>query len=155
MQGVTRAACLSYLILMTALLLVSDPMRFIGAGGEGLGLLRRFMPVAHLLSFGLLAVLALAARWPLPRWAVVLVLVAYGAATEMAQRMLPPRTAEWNDWFQDAAGVAVGAVLCWITAVAIDRRTSVRSVAMQASEVSEMVPSVVPFRTAPRRSWWR
>ena len=154
MQGVMRAACLSYLILLTALLLVADPMRLIGASGEGLGLLRRFMPVAHLLSFGLLAVLALAARWPIPRWTVVLLLVAYGVLTEIAQSMLPPRTAEWNDWLQDIAGVGVGAALCWVFAVAIDRRTS-PPLAIRASDELETAPNAVPSRAAPRRSWWR
>lgn len=155
MQSVMRAACLSYLIFLTALLLVADPMWFIGVRGEAPGLLHQLMPAAHLLSFWALATLALVARWPIPRWAVVLLLVLYGAMTEIAQSTLPPRTAERNDWFQDVAGIALGAVLCWIVAVVIQRKMLRRCVSIQASDGLEMVPSVAPCRTVRGRSWWR
>ena len=76
------------------------------------------MPVAHLLSFSVLAVLALMARWPVPRWAIVVLMAAYGGMTEIVQGFFPPRTPEWLDWLQDLAGIAVGAALCWIVALA-------------------------------------
>lgn len=152
MQGVTRAACLGYLILLTALLLVADPWRFVGASGETPGLFDRLMPWAHLLGFGGLAVLAFAARWPIRPWQLVLLLVLYGGATEIAQSALPPRTAEWQDWFQDAAGVAIGASLCRGFAVAARRRKSRQGVLTQSSDGWEMAADAVPCRTATGRS---
>jgi VanZ family protein len=83
------------------------------------------MPLAHLMSFCLLSILTLAARWPIPRWALIVFLLAYGGTTEIAQSFLPPRSAEWTDWFQDIVGIAIGAVLCldiwhgWGTAIRV------------------------------------
>lgn len=38
-----------------------------------------------------------------------LALLAWGGALELLQGLMPPRSAEWADWFADAVGVAVGA----------------------------------------------
>ena len=113
MQALIRAVSVAYLAFLTLLLLTADPSRLIGCGGGLPWLLRSLMPVAHLLSFFMLAVLALSARWPAPAWGIVLVLSLYGGMTEITQGFLPPRTPRWTDWFQDVAGIAVGAALCW------------------------------------------
>ena len=63
MQGLMRLVCLGYLIILTVLLLTADPWWLVGVRGEAPGLLRTLEPVAHLLAFWVLTVLALMARW--------------------------------------------------------------------------------------------
>jgi VanZ family protein len=113
MQVLIRVVSVVYLVFLTLLLLTTDPSQVIGFGRGLPLLLRSLMPVAHLLSFSLLAVLALSACWPVPRWGTVLILSLYGGMTEIVQSFVQPRTPEWADWFQDVAGVAVGATFCW------------------------------------------
>jgi len=122
MQYLIRVVAIAYLIFLTMLLWTSDPSRLVSWHGQLPWVLRRLLPVAHLLSFGVLSFLMLSARWPVPRWGVVLVLVLYAGVTEIVQGFLPPRTPEWGDWFQDIAGVALGAALCWTAAKWIARR---------------------------------
>ncbi len=112
MQRVMRIACLAYIVFLSLLLLSPNPARVIGVSGELPWALRTLMPCAHLLSFSVLAVVMFLARWPLPRWSVVLLLAAYGGATEIIQGFVPPRTPRWTDWFQDVGGVAVGMTVC-------------------------------------------
>jgi hypothetical protein len=111
MQALIRVVSVAYLAFLTLLLWTADPSRLIG--GEVSWLLRSLLPVAHLVSFFVLAVLALSARWPAPAWGIVLVLSLYGGMTELVQGFTPHRRPEWGDWFQDVAGIAVGAALCW------------------------------------------
>ena len=62
-----------------------------------------------MISFSVLAVLALMTRWPVPRWGIVLILAIYGGMTEIIQRFTClTRTPRWTDWFQDLIGIAVG-----------------------------------------------
>ena len=42
---------------------------------------------------------------------VVLGLIAYGVLIEALQSVMPPRTAEWADWFANLCGVIIGLVL--------------------------------------------
>jgi VanZ family protein len=79
------------------------------------------MPYSHLFSFSVLTVLALAAHAPAPRWVLIAGLIAYGAMTEGLQSLLPPRTAEWADWFQDVAGILAGVVCYYALACLIKR----------------------------------
>jgi VanZ family protein len=116
-----RLACLAYVVFLSLLLLSPNPARVIGVSGELPWLLRTLMPYAHLLSFSVLAVLMLLARWPLPRWSIVLLLAAYGGATEIIQGFVPPRTPEWADWFQDVGGVAAGTAVCSLVALLLIR----------------------------------
>ncbi len=57
-----------------------------------------------------LAFAATWAIWPRPRlWGwLVLALLAYGVGIELAQSLLPPRSADWRDVLADALGIAVG-----------------------------------------------
>jgi VanZ family protein len=121
MQRTMRIAWLAYVLFLTLLLLTANPARLIGVSGAVPGFLRTLMPWAHLLSFGVLAVLTLLARWPVPRWSVVLMLALYGGATEIIQGFVPPRTPEWADWFQDIGGVAVGVAIGSIVALLLVR----------------------------------
>jgi VanZ family protein len=116
MQYLIRAVAVAYLVFLTVLLWTSDPARLVSWDGQLPQVLRWLMPAAHLLSFWVLGVLMLSARWSLPSWGVVLILATYAGLTEIVQGLLPSRTPEWIDWFQDMAGIALGAGLCWAAA---------------------------------------
>jgi len=98
-----------YLAVLTALLLMRDPVSSDPTGFLD-SLLAVASPVAHLLSFWILATLAFASRPPVRSWVVILSLCMYAAGTELLQGFVSGRTPEWADWFQDLAGVALGAV---------------------------------------------
>jgi hypothetical protein len=115
MQSLKRWVFAGYLVYLTALLWTADPTVLIG--GSMPGVLRALRPFAHLLAFTVLAVLAMWARWPAPRWAIIVLLAAYGGMTEIVQGFLPPRTPAWADWRQDLMGIALGAVLYWIATI--------------------------------------
>jgi VanZ family protein len=67
----------------------------------------------HLLAFTALAACAVfgfrGQRAAL--WAVLAALLAFGAAIELLQQLVPNRQAEWADLLADAAGIALGAAL--------------------------------------------
>jgi VanZ family protein len=119
MQGLIRALALVYLILVTLLLLSPDPAKLVPYQSVW-AIVAWLAPWAHFLAFFSLTLLALAPRWPAPRWAVVLILALYAGGTELAQKMSPTRAAEWKDWFQDLGGVALGAVVCWLAFLLTD-----------------------------------
>jgi len=115
-QVFLRLVCAAYLVFLTMLLLAANPLGLVVGvdyGGMISPRLQACIPLAHLMSFCVLSMLTLAARWPIPRWALLVSLAAYGGTTEIAQSFLPPRCAEWTDWLQDIVGIAIGAVLCW------------------------------------------
>ena len=72
----------------------------------------------------LFAALALSGRWAgLPRTALVWLLLAYGAVSEIVQGVAPlARSGSFPDWLADAAGVLIGTVL-W--ELATRRRTTI------------------------------
>jgi VanZ family protein len=107
-----KALSVGYVLFLTALLLTPNPNRVVGYGDDLPNWLAALLPIAHLLSFFLLTVLFLAARWPVPWWLWIAVLIGYGAATEGAQGLIPSRTPDWEDWFQDMAGVLLGVIVC-------------------------------------------
>lgn len=159
MQSLMKVICIGYLVFLTLLLLTKDPFRLIGVQGDAPGVLRMLLPVAHLLSFLTLAVLALVARWPAPRWGVTVFLVLYAGMTEVVQSFLPPRTAEWNDWFQDLVGIAVGAALCWIVALAAGTRMRLGQKSKKCAPPGtldewEIVRNVMSRPTTRGQSWW-
>ncbi len=156
MQGVIRVASIAYLIFITLLLLTGDPARLIGLNGRFFPLLRVLMPWAHLLSFLTLSILVLSTRWPAPRWIVVLLLVVYAAAIELAQSLVPQRTVEWQDWLMNMAGIAVATVLCWAGAslagaIALRRRR--RCQAVPANEW-DIMHRAMNRPGARAQSWW-
>jgi len=158
MQSIMRLVCLIYLVLLTALLLTSDPLRWTGMAREP-WLVRTLLPAAHLLSFGGLAFFALAASWPAPRWAGLVFLVIYAALTEITQRLLPWRQAQWNDWFQDIAGIALGAVVCWGTTQALGALAKAWGAAPRRNRQEpasdwEVVKNVMSRPTVRGQSWW-
>jgi hypothetical protein len=158
MQSLIRLTCLGYLVYLTALLLTADPTRLVG--GEVVGFLHPLMPVAHLVSFLVLAVLALMTRWPAPRWAIVVLLAMYGGMTEVVQGFLPPRTPEWMDGLQDLAGIGIGAALCWIIAMAARGLVKSRQGleprgCPAAADPWEVLQNVASRSAAGGQSWWR
>lgn len=104
-----RAACLLYLIGLTTLLVVPDPLGWLlwlapDASPPGHGV--------HFAAFFLLALLTAASR---PRWpAAVLasVLVAYAVAIESLQFLVESRTVEAFDYAENLFGLAAG-VVAW------------------------------------------
>jgi len=76
--------------------------------------LRRLRPVLHFLGFVLATLLTLAARWPLPAWAVLLWLGVYATGTELLQWFVPQRTPDLTDLAQNMTGILVGAILFWL-----------------------------------------
>ncbi len=160
MQGFVRTLFFLYLIFLTVLLLVADPMRWASSRENVSGFLRMIVPVAHLVSFLVLAVLALIARWPIPRWSIALFLVVYAGMTEVLQSCLPPRRAEWGDWFQDLGGIAIGAALCWIIAIATGMCTGKRmrprnTGGPRVAEEWEVVRNVMSRPPIRDETWWR
>lgn len=160
MQSLMRFVCIGYLIFLTVLLLVADPLRFVSVHGQTPGVLRMLLPWAHFLSFFVLVGLALTARWPVPRWAIAVFLVLYAGMTEVAQSLMPPRTAEWGDWLQDVIGIAVGASLCWMTAAIADTWTKTTSQpgagdSPGLSEELEVVRALMSRPGARGQSWWK
>jgi VanZ family protein len=143
MQRMMRIACLGYVVFLTLLLLTAHPARLIGLHGELPWLLQALMPSAHLVSFLVLAVLMLLARWPMPRWGIVLVLAVYGGMTEIVQGFVPARTPDWIDWFQDLGGLAAGAGLCWIVALLIGGVSLVRRLRVLAGMIVFLLPTAV------------
>jgi hypothetical protein len=159
MQGLMKTAFFGYLVFLTALLLVRDPMELVGSHDRGPWLLQVLMPWAHLMSFAVLAVLGLMVRWPLPRWLVAVLLILYGGMMEIAQSYLPPRTADWEDWLQDVAGVIVGSVLCWMAAVTASglrgwQEEAEKCMPVAASGDWKTAQDPISRGSALIRSWW-
>lgn len=96
-----RALLLALLIAITWLALSPAPPPGMDTGWD---------KANHLLAFGSLAFSAAWAFWPRPRlWGwLVLALMAYGVGIELAQSLLPPRSADWRDVLADALGIASG-----------------------------------------------
>jgi VanZ family protein len=122
---------LGYTAIWTALLLVPDvtSVLFIpSALPEELA--QSELPVdkiVHVIGYFMLTALAIAAFGRLPRGVSLGWLCGgaalHGAATEIAQLLIPPRSSELMDWFADLTGVTV-ALLC---VVAFRRMTAGRS----------------------------
>lgn len=159
MQGVIRAACIAYAVLLGLLLVSEDPSRVIGLYGRVPSIFRSLMPAAHVISFTVLAVLALWVRWPMARWGIVLILIVYGGMTEILQGFIPHRTPEWMDWFQDIAGIALGTVFCWIVAILGNRRTQSQKAqktdAPRPPEEWRVLEKALSRPVGNELSWWR
>lgn len=101
-----RAACASFWLLLTLLLLSPDPRALLGLEPWA-----RWLPdptVAHLVCFTLLAILAHLSRFPISRMALFAALFAYAIAAEALQTLVADRTAGLGDAAVNLAGLAVG-----------------------------------------------
>lgn len=109
--------------LLTVLLLAPNPAAVVG--------LRR-VPVfpwgdigIHFTAFTILTLLVHGLRWPKRiGWPVLVVLLAYGVATESLQWFVPPRTVELLDFTENILGVAAGTGIYWLTHRLIRRRAA-------------------------------
>lgn len=103
-----KVACLGYLLALSLMLLCEDPLRPLHVRAGLLAWLRPLAPVAHLLGFLALTVLAMAARWATSRWLTVVLLLAYAGGTELLQGCVAGRSPEGVDLLQNSAGIALG-----------------------------------------------
>lgn len=110
-----RLLLAALLIVITWLALVPAPPRTLTTGWDKSN---------HALAFASLAFTAVWALWQQPRhWPrLVLALVAYGIAIEIAQSFLPPREADWHDVVADSMGIALGLLVAWPVASRAARR---------------------------------
>ena len=158
MQWLMRIVCFAYAVFLTLLLLANHPDRLIGMGDGLPWVLQTMRPAAHAISFGVLVVLALTTRWPMPRWSLVLVLAIYGGMTEIAQGFTLTRTPRWTDWFQDVIGIATGAACCWAAAMLAEICTRAKrspvDVPLPSSNDWGGMQNVIQRSTVSERSWW-
>lgn len=111
--------CAAYWVFLTVLLLVPDPAAVVGM---------KRVPVfpwgdigIHFTAFTILTLLVHASRWPKrPGW-IVVVLLAYGIATESLQYFVPPRAVELKDYTENIIGVLVGSGIVWAALQVRDR----------------------------------
>lgn len=122
LDGLMKIALAVYLVGLTMLLLTEKPseedvtlLAVVSRMEEPFAkdptaLLQAIDPAGHLLSFSALAALAFGSRWPVRAWVVALLLLGYATSTELMQGLVPGRSPQWTDWFQNMAGVVIGAV---------------------------------------------
>ena len=111
--------CAAYWVFLTVLLLVPDPAAVVGM---------KRVPVfpwgdigIHFTAFTILTLLVHASRWPKrPGW-IVVVLLAYGIATESLQYFVPPRAVELKNYTENIIGVLVGSGIVWAALQVRDR----------------------------------
>ncbi len=108
-----RKICAGYWLLLTVLLFAQNPWGWAGSGRRVDAVYEHVEPISHLVSFTLLTLLVLAARWPLPRVTMLGLLAGYGAATELIQSQIPGRRMQLSDLIQDLAGILAGCVFYW------------------------------------------
>ena len=107
-QLLWKTACVAYAAVLAWLLLTPRPLRPFETQAGLFQALHALEPAAHLVSFTLLAALALLPRWAVPRRAVLLGLIACAVGTEFLQAVVPTRTPELADALQNLAGIAIG-----------------------------------------------
>ena len=84
MQWLMRIVCIGYFVFLTLLLLSHDPTRVIGMQGGLPWILQVMLPIAHIISFMVLAILALMTL-ACAGWSIVL----YYGMTEFIQGYVP------------------------------------------------------------------
>lgn len=109
-----KTLCVGYVVALTFLLLGEQPLHFLEVPASTACLLREFAPLAHGVSFFLLTVVVLAARWPVSRLILVLFLASYALATEILQGLVPARTPELVDMVRNLGGIVAGAAVWWL-----------------------------------------
>jgi VanZ family protein len=106
---ITRLICAVYWLSLTTLLLVPDLKLLFGGRipqvGTSVGV--------HFAAFALLAFFTLASRLPLRHVLLGVLLIGYAAATELLQKLFPPRTTELKDFVENLLGLAVGTAIWW------------------------------------------
>ena len=106
-----RCICIAYMLLLTVLLLVPDPLALLGippshGNTSGLG--------THFSVFAVLGVLVSASRPTLRTMLLVGLLICYATATELLQSLVPERDTSPLDLLENLLGLAAGAALWWV-----------------------------------------
>ena len=106
---ITRLICAVYWLSLTTLLLAPDVRVLFGGRipevGTGVGV--------HFVAFVLLAFFTLASRPPQRHLLLAALLIGNAAATELLQKLSPPRTTELKDFVENLLGLAVGTAIWW------------------------------------------
>jgi VanZ family protein len=106
-----RKICIAYWLLLTLLLWSRDPLGWFETPSAD-ALHDRLEPIAHFLSFGLLALFVLCTRWPpVSRYRLLVILAGYSVVTEVVQSQIPGRSMQLVDLLQDFAGIAAGCAM--------------------------------------------
>ncbi len=108
---VIRLFCAAYGLGLTVLLLVPDPLAWLGihriAGGPpDIG--------THFLLFATLGVLVAAGRFPMRRVPLAVTLIGYATAVELLQSLVPKRTVQLRDLAENLLGLAAGTTIWWL-----------------------------------------
>ena len=119
-----RIVCVGYCVLLSWLLVAKDPTVLVTPGGLLHGLLTCVGWASHFISFLMLTLLVLAARWRLPGWALLTCLVAYALGMEGLQSLVPTRSVQLQDVSQNLVGIAVGWAIWRGRKAALSRRKS-------------------------------
>jgi hypothetical protein len=106
-----------YFAALTLLLLSPNPYRLVASAPGAVNVLSALNPVAHFVSFVFLTTLSLLAFRSASQATVFLGLSGYASLTELVQNCIPPRTAEYGDWFQDIGGIAIVILVGWLVRV--------------------------------------
>ena len=103
-----RLVCLGYLLLLTVLLLVPDPLALLGIRvipGTGGG------PGTHFLLFTLLAVMVMACRLAWRKTVLAALLVTHALTAELLQSLVPMRSVQLGDLIENLLGLAAGTII--------------------------------------------
>ena len=101
-----------YVTLLTGALVVPDPWAWLREGPAALDVVRnandKTLHAGTFAGMGVLLCWATRARAPL--WCAAFA-ACHGAATEIIQHFVPPRTCDFWDWVADVAGACAGILL--------------------------------------------
>jgi len=123
MRKILQIIFVLYVLFLTFLLIVHNPFAVVPVneemveGGFGISL------TPHILSFLVLAVLGLCARFRHPGW-LFLGMVAYAGVTELLQGALNPwfgRYCDVYDFVENLQGLAYGGAGWWLACVGLPR----------------------------------
>jgi len=106
---ITRLICAVYWLSLTTLLLVPDVRSLFGGHVPQIST----SVGVHFVAFALLALFTLASRPPLRHVLLAVLLIGYAGATELLQKLFPPRTTELKDFVENLLGLAVGTAVWW------------------------------------------
>jgi VanZ family protein len=115
LHAASRILFWGLVLLVSSLMLMPHPPRSINLGWDKLNHVAAFAATAWagclMLATGRGAGLAPPMPWA-GAWSMLVAgLLTWGAAIEVLQRWMPPRTGDVADWLADAVGVALGCAL--------------------------------------------
>ncbi len=118
--GAIRVICACWWIVVTVLLLSSNPASLVGLSARWVS---AWSAVAHVGSFLLLSGLTLASAPPLSMQSTLALLAVYGVTVELLQGLVPNRYVSWSDFAANLLGIAMGAIFYAAARMLWRRRT--------------------------------